>query len=350
MNHKRLVGLGVALVLSVPFLAACGAERSTEAFCEAYNDEKDKYLEQYGGEPADGWAAVGNLVGAMSAWVPMFDRMAEHAPEEIRADVEHIRDSLKQQQETAGDSAGDPLGGLISGLWSGLMTMDSWNRLGEFVEANCVTEQEMQIREARAAEAEAAAKAEEDAYKTAQAEDNARATIEWLSTELNYDGGKIDTSSLDNGLANFEYYLDEVEIALSEAEESVNDPYHQDLEEWYCDDPPWAYTVEWARSNAEYAKNEAEAFDSSYYLDTGYLSDLVREGETAVGDLGRRVPDSPMVNTLQNMLEDTRGRITEMDELNAAAQAEADALAAKVAEFVPKVEAITAEGDARLGC
>jgi hypothetical protein len=350
MNLKRLAGLGIAFVLAVPFLAACGAERSTEAFCEVYNEEKDKYLEQYGGEPADGWAAVGNMVGAMSAWVPMFDRMAKHAPEEIRADVEHIRDSLKQQQETAGDSAGDPLGGLMSNLWSGLMTMDSWNRLGEFVEANCVTEEEMAARQVAADRAAAAAKAEEDAYKTEQAEENARYAIEILSAELSVE---VDTSYLDGSMIDFEYYVEDAKAAVAEAEDTLGESYYFD-DPYYCDYPeetPWAYAVERVKTDIEEARYSAEHFSESYYLiDSAYLDDLILQGETAVGDLGRRVPDSPMVNTLADMLDDIGARKDQIAEFNASAQTEAEAVVAQVEEYLPKIEAVAARGDAALNC
>jgi hypothetical protein len=80
---------------------------------------------------------LANGLGAMSAWVPMFDRLAKVAPDEIQSDVEHIRDSLKEQQQAAGGAVGDPLGALGRSLVSGLMTMDSWQRVGSYVDQHC---------------------------------------------------------------------------------------------------------------------------------------------------------------------------------------------------------------------
>jgi hypothetical protein len=350
MNLKRLAGLSIAFVLAVPFLAACGAERSTEAFCEAYNEEKDAYLAKYGGEPADGWEAIGNLVGAMSAWVPMFDRMAEHAPEEIRADVEHIRDTLKASQQNAGSAASDPLGNIAGNLMMGLMTADSWQRLGEYVEANCVTEEELAARQAAAEQAEAEAKSAEDAAKIEQAEENARYVIEILSAELSVE---VDTSYLDGSTTDFEYYVEDAKTAVAEAEDALGESYYFD-DPYYCDYPeetPWAYAVERVETDIEEARYAVEHFSESYYpIDSAYLDDLILQGETAVGDLARRVPDSPMVNTLADMLDETRARKDQIAELNASAQTEAEAIVAQVEEYLPTIEAVAARGDAALNC
>jgi hypothetical protein len=135
---RQLASLVIALTITM-VLGACAAERSTEAFCKVYNEEKQEYLAKYGGNPEDGLEALGNALGAMSAWVPMFDRMAKHAPDEIQADVAHIRDSLRASQQNAGNAASDPLGSLAGSLVAGMMMADSWSRLEVFVEANCVS-------------------------------------------------------------------------------------------------------------------------------------------------------------------------------------------------------------------
>ena len=64
---------------------------------------------------------------------------------DIEPDVAAIRDSWKAQIDAgtkggvglATGSWGDALGGLATGLTSGLTTMGSWQRVGDYVVANC---------------------------------------------------------------------------------------------------------------------------------------------------------------------------------------------------------------------
>ena len=119
-----------------PYHATCRPP-SRANFCRVYLEEKRTYLEKYGRTTGEPLQDLANGLGAMSAWVPMFDRLAKVAPDEIQSDVEHIRDSLKEQQAAAGEAIGDPLGALGRGLISGLMTMDSWQRVGSYVDQHC---------------------------------------------------------------------------------------------------------------------------------------------------------------------------------------------------------------------
>jgi hypothetical protein len=57
-----------------------------------------------------------------------------------------------------------------------------------------------------------------------------------------------------------------------------------------------------------------------------------------------------MVNTLADMLDETRARKDQIAELNASAQADAEAIVAQVEEYLPTIEAVAARGDAALNC
>jgi len=132
------VTIGGAVVLSIfPIHGYVESRPSKANFCKTYLAEKHGYLARYGRTTGDPLQDLTNGIGAMSSWVPMFDRLARVAPDEIRSDVEHIRDSLKEQQQVAGEAVTDPLGALGRGLVSGLMTMDSWERVGSYVDQNC---------------------------------------------------------------------------------------------------------------------------------------------------------------------------------------------------------------------
>jgi hypothetical protein len=139
-HNPQLVNVTIGVVIALAILPINGYlhTRPSEAnFCRVYVEEKRTYLEKYGRTTGEPFQDLANGLGAMSAWVPMFDRLAKVAPDEIQSDVEHIRDSLKEQQSAAGQAIGDPLGALGRGLISGLMTMDSWQRVGSYVDQHC---------------------------------------------------------------------------------------------------------------------------------------------------------------------------------------------------------------------
>ena len=130
-------------------LTACGEERSPEAFCRVYHEEKSEYLAKYhsrAGQAAEvsetdplagALVALGSSVEALGDVVVIFDRLQKVAPEDIEPDVTTIRDSLKKQIDNAGDTWDDPLGGLANGIVAGLATSGSWQRVGEYVTGNC---------------------------------------------------------------------------------------------------------------------------------------------------------------------------------------------------------------------
>lgn len=148
---------GIAAMCVVPLLstAGCGAipgtedERSPEAFCKTYWEQKDQYVSKYNDrsalsdklaeeDPMSGMlVALGSSVEALGDIVIIFDHLADKSPDDIRPDVEAIRDAMQKNIDNAGENVMNPLGGLASGLVGGLTTMGSWQRVGDYVVDNC---------------------------------------------------------------------------------------------------------------------------------------------------------------------------------------------------------------------
>ncbi|MGH8903608.1 MAG: hypothetical protein ACRDYA_18535 [Egibacteraceae bacterium] len=136
-----LVLIGVAL------LAGCAQPRSREAFCETLVEEKQRYRDTYSerldqvGRDGDLSlsVALGTSLEALRDVAATFDKLEKAAPEEIRPDVETLRDALQRQRDALNDLADNPLGALAGSLTSGLATMSSWERVSTYVEQNCGT-------------------------------------------------------------------------------------------------------------------------------------------------------------------------------------------------------------------
>lgn len=144
---------GVALTMAIPSLlaglTACSSGRSVEAFCSTWETETTAFANEYQ-EAGDNVAAaseddpLGALLGGTLALtqsvgdvIIVFERLQRVAPADIQPDVTAIRDSLESQRDSAGDMLNNPLGALAGGLFQGLTTGGSWQRVGEYVEANC---------------------------------------------------------------------------------------------------------------------------------------------------------------------------------------------------------------------
>ena len=133
-----VVALCAAITITVVVVNANSTPpRTTAEFCKVYNQQKNQYLAQYGRPTSNGLQALGNIIGAMSDWVPIFERLDQVAPPSIEPDVHTILDSLKQEEQAAGQEFSNPLGALGSGLEASMMSSSSWNRLSAFVQKNC---------------------------------------------------------------------------------------------------------------------------------------------------------------------------------------------------------------------
>ena len=86
MRNGMKLGIVGAIVAGLLALPGCG-ESTPEEFCATYNEERQTYLAKYGGTPEDELAAMGSIVGAISAWVPLLKQLENAAPPELAPDL-----------------------------------------------------------------------------------------------------------------------------------------------------------------------------------------------------------------------------------------------------------------------
>lgn len=135
--------IALALLGLLP-LAACGDGRSPEAFCSTMETHRERYLEATDaalgevqrGDGAGLLAGSAQMVVALGDLQVMWKDLADVAPDDIRSDVEVIRDATEKQLEAAG-SGGDALSALTSGLMSGLTNAGSYQRVDSYVREHC---------------------------------------------------------------------------------------------------------------------------------------------------------------------------------------------------------------------
>lgn len=138
-RHGRL---GLALLLVLP-LAACGDGRSPEAFCSTMETHKERYLAATDvalgnverGDELGLLAGGAQMITAIGDLQVMWKDLAEVAPDDIRTDVEVIRDTTQEQLDAA--KGGDPLAMLSSGLVTGFTSAGSYQRVDAFVREHC---------------------------------------------------------------------------------------------------------------------------------------------------------------------------------------------------------------------
>lgn len=120
-------------------ISGCGGPSPTTAgFCSVYHQQEQQYLAQYNHpSSSNGLTDLVDLIGAMSDWVPIFEKLDQAAPPSIEPDVHNILDALKQQEQAAGQEVTNPLAGLASGLDAALMSSASWQNLNTFIARNC---------------------------------------------------------------------------------------------------------------------------------------------------------------------------------------------------------------------
>jgi hypothetical protein len=129
---------GITITVVVIHVTA-GPTRSAAAFCNVYFQQKHQYLATYANRSYqnDPLGGLFNAIGAMSDWVPMFEKLDAVAPPSIEPDVANIADSLKQEQQDAGQELSNPLGALGSSLTTALMSSASWDHLNEYIQQHC---------------------------------------------------------------------------------------------------------------------------------------------------------------------------------------------------------------------
>ena len=67
----------------------------------------------------------------------MWEELADVSPDEVKADVERIRDENAKQLEATKDSIDNPLGALGRSLAGGLMVSGSYQRVDAYTKQHC---------------------------------------------------------------------------------------------------------------------------------------------------------------------------------------------------------------------
>lgn len=143
---RRPVTMLAALLL-VHVLSGCGAEKSPEAFCEVMDRHRERYEDSTsealrlmeGGDAAGLLGGTVGMVQALGDLQLMWDELVDVAPDDIRADVEVVRDTNKEQLAAAKDAISDPVGALLGGVLSGLQHGGSFSRVNDYARDHCGT-------------------------------------------------------------------------------------------------------------------------------------------------------------------------------------------------------------------
>lgn len=138
-------GAGVLTTLSL-LLVSCGSVRSPEAFCGALDQHGERFQAGMGsaaqslesGKAGEAIAGIGGGLAAIADLQSMWEELADVAPEEIRVDVELIRDENQKQLDSVGESVDHPRGVIDSGIIGGFKTNGAFERVDEFTRAHCV--------------------------------------------------------------------------------------------------------------------------------------------------------------------------------------------------------------------
>lgn len=134
-----------ALVVAAVALSGCSAARTPKTFCATMDEHRVRY-EQAMGEAqsilgsGDLAGLVGGVTRAASALGDiqlMWDDLVEVAPDDIRADVEIVRDTNREQLTALQEKAGDPLALLASGITAGITHSGSYQRVNDYALEHC---------------------------------------------------------------------------------------------------------------------------------------------------------------------------------------------------------------------
>lgn len=140
VRSATVVGLMASLLLS-----ACGTERSPEAFCSTMEKHKVRYLDRMGqadeamrsGDSLTGLVGLATGVSAFADLTQMWEELADVSPDEIKPDVEDVRDAFQKQLDSMGQAAENPLGALVSNLSTGLAVSGAMQRVDTFTRDQC---------------------------------------------------------------------------------------------------------------------------------------------------------------------------------------------------------------------
>lgn len=148
MRHGRnstIIAFSITLALVPGALSGCGTQRSVKAYCDTMQTHKDRYLQAMSDateqvRKGDTAGVVGGLAESISALgdiQKMWDELAQVAPDEIRPDVESVRDASAKQLDTAKQAAQDPIGALGSALLDALVNSGPIQRVDTYTREKC---------------------------------------------------------------------------------------------------------------------------------------------------------------------------------------------------------------------
>lgn len=79
------------------------------------------------------------MVQALGDLQLMWDDLVDVAPDDIRGDVEVVRDTTQEQLDAAREAVSDPVGALLGGVLSGLQHGGSYTRVNDYARDHCGT-------------------------------------------------------------------------------------------------------------------------------------------------------------------------------------------------------------------
>lgn len=144
-RYPTVIAFSLALTLVPATLSGCGTDRSAKAFCDTMQKHKDRYLQAMGDatkqvQKGDTAGVVGGLAETVSALGDiqrMWEDLANVAPDEIRPDVESVRDTSAKQLDNAEQSIKDPVGAMGSALVNALINSGPIRRVDAYTRQNC---------------------------------------------------------------------------------------------------------------------------------------------------------------------------------------------------------------------
>lgn len=134
--------LSLALLTS---LSACSAPRTPEGFCSVVDKHRQRYEAAMsdaqsvlqGGDATSLVAGLAKVISAVGDLQIMWNDLADAAPEDIRSDVEAVRDNNQKQLDALKNASSDPIGVLTSGVLSGLTASGSYQRVDQYAAEHC---------------------------------------------------------------------------------------------------------------------------------------------------------------------------------------------------------------------
>jgi hypothetical protein len=132
----------LALIAGVSLSYVGGPERSVASYCQTWQTEGQKLHDRWAAQTQgndDLLGSVATLAGAPQDLADLFDKLAEVAPEEIKADVERYRDAWQQTADNFGEHAIDPLRFLGLQLTVAMQSKGAETRIDNWTSTHCTS-------------------------------------------------------------------------------------------------------------------------------------------------------------------------------------------------------------------